>query len=94
MGSYRFAHELIRDVVYTELGEARRHLLHQRALPHGEHTLELAQAIHDKELEARSLCSLGVIHLFAGDFQEAIHRPQVYLLQHGVWPKARRRATS
>jgi predicted ATPase len=30
--SYRFAHELIRDVVYTELGEARRHLLHQRAL--------------------------------------------------------------
>jgi DNA-binding SARP family transcriptional activator len=31
-GSYRFAHDLIRDVVYTELREARRHVLHQRAL--------------------------------------------------------------
>ncbi len=30
-GSYHFAHELIRDVVYTELGEARRQVLHQRA---------------------------------------------------------------
>ena len=31
-GSYRFTHELIREVVYTELGQARRQLLHQRAL--------------------------------------------------------------
>src|SRR5260370_27985862 len=31
-GRYRFAHELIREVVYTELGAARRHVLHQRAL--------------------------------------------------------------
>src|SRR6266571_1363015 len=31
-GSYRFAHELLRDVVYTELGAARRQVLHQRAL--------------------------------------------------------------
>ncbi len=31
-GSYRFVHELMREVVYTELGEARRHVLHQRAL--------------------------------------------------------------
>src|SRR5713101_2547188 len=31
-GGYRFTHELIRDVVYTELGEARRQVLHQRAL--------------------------------------------------------------
>jgi DNA-binding SARP family transcriptional activator/predicted ATPase len=31
-GSYRFAHDLIRDVVYTELGAARRQALHQRAL--------------------------------------------------------------
>jgi len=30
--SYGFAHELIRDVVYTELGEARRHILQQRAV--------------------------------------------------------------
>src|SRR3989440_2217429 len=31
-GTYRFAHELMREVVYTELGEARRQVLHQRAL--------------------------------------------------------------
>jgi DNA-binding SARP family transcriptional activator len=31
-GSYHFTHALIGDVVYTELGEARRQLLHQRAL--------------------------------------------------------------
>src|SRR5260370_6721086 len=30
--SYRFAHDLIRDVVYTELGAARRQVLHQRVL--------------------------------------------------------------
>ena len=32
LGSYRFAHDLMRDVVYTELGAARRQVLHQRAL--------------------------------------------------------------
>ena len=31
-GSYRFAHDLMRDVVYTELGAARRHVLHRRVL--------------------------------------------------------------
>src|SRR2546421_4714234 len=31
-GSYGFSHELIRDVVYTELGAARRQVLHQQAL--------------------------------------------------------------
>jgi predicted ATPase/DNA-binding SARP family transcriptional activator len=30
--SYRFTHDLMRDVVYTELGAARRLVLHQRAL--------------------------------------------------------------
>jgi predicted ATPase/DNA-binding SARP family transcriptional activator len=43
------------------------------ALPHGEHALSLARGIHDKELEARSLSSLGEIHLLGGDFQEAMH---------------------
>jgi hypothetical protein len=32
LGSFRFSHELIRDVVYTELGAARQQVLHQRAL--------------------------------------------------------------
>src|SRR5439155_4525448 len=45
-GSYRFAHDLIRDVVYTELGAARRQVLHQHALallmPEGAAAAELA----------------------------------------------------
>ncbi len=32
LGSYRFAHDLLREVVYTELGAARRQVLHQRVL--------------------------------------------------------------
>ena len=32
VGSYRFGHDLMRDVVYTDLGAARRLVLHQRAL--------------------------------------------------------------
>ncbi len=31
-GRYRFAHELIREVVYSQLGEVRRQVLHQHAL--------------------------------------------------------------
>ena len=30
--SYRFTHDLVRDVAYTEIGATRRHILHQRAL--------------------------------------------------------------
>jgi len=40
---------------------------------HGQHALSLARESLDKELEARSLCLLGWIHLLGGDFEEAIH---------------------
>jgi len=43
------------------------------AFPHGEQALALARASNDKELEARSLSTLGVIHQFWGDFEEAMH---------------------
>ncbi len=42
------------------------------ALAHGEQALSLAQASHEKELEARSLSSRGVIHILRGDFEEAM----------------------
>ncbi len=42
------------------------------ALPHGLQGLELARGIHDKELEARCLAILGVIHNRVGDFEEAM----------------------
>jgi DNA-binding SARP family transcriptional activator len=44
----------------------------KRALSHGQHALELARGIQDKELEARSLSSLGWIHIRGGDFQEGM----------------------
>ncbi|TMC89462.1 MAG: hypothetical protein E6J10_01125, partial [Chloroflexi bacterium] len=43
------------------------------ALPHGEQALSLARASNDQELEARSLSSLGYIHILGGDFEEAMH---------------------
>jgi alkanesulfonate monooxygenase SsuD/methylene tetrahydromethanopterin reductase-like flavin-dependent oxidoreductase (luciferase family)/DNA-binding SARP family transcriptional activator len=62
-GSYRFAHELIRDVVYTELGEARRQVLHQHALAllqtEGARASELAyHALLAGEAEAASRYSV------------------------------------
>src|SRR5262249_28497112 len=45
----------------------------KRALGHGERALSLARAIQDRELEARSLSSLGSIHIGGGDFEETVH---------------------
>jgi DNA-binding SARP family transcriptional activator len=42
------------------------------ALPHGEHALVLARESGDQELEARSLYSLGAIHVIGGDFEKTI----------------------
>ena len=49
------------------------------ALPHGAQALSLARASHDQELEARSLVSLGLIHLLGGDFQEAMYYAEASL---------------
>ena len=62
-GSYRFSHELIREVIYTELGEARRQILHQRALAllqdEGARASELAyHALLAGEAEAASRYSV------------------------------------
>ncbi len=42
------------------------------ALAQGEQALSLARASHEQELEARSLSSLGVIHILRGAFEEAM----------------------
>ncbi len=71
-GSYRFVHDLIREVVYTELGEARRSVLHQRALARleteGAAAAELAyHALLAGEAEAAYRYSMQ-----AGDEAEAV----------------------
>src|SRR3989442_388325 len=49
LGGYGFSHELMREAVYTELGAARRQVLHQRALARlqveGVKTSELASQV-------------------------------------------------
>ncbi len=54
------------------------------ALAHGQHALELARGIYDTELEARSLSSLGFIHLLGGDFEEAIHCEEASLVLYAA----------
>jgi len=51
----------------------------KHALPHGQQALELARGIRDKELEARCLATLGVIHLLGGAFEEALHSVEAAL---------------
>src|SRR5437588_192826 len=50
----------------------------------GERALELARGIQDKELEARNLSTLGLIHLLRGDFEEAIHDEEASLALYAV----------
>src|SRR2546421_2512774 len=61
--SYGFAHDLIRDMVYTDLGEARRQVLHQRAF-------QLLQA-------ARARASELAYHAFLAGETEAAYRYNV-----------------
>src|SRR5205085_6631486 len=78
-GTYRFAHELIRDVVYTELGEARRQVLHQRAfeLLHSEGARASELAYHallagEAEAASRSSVQAGDEALAVFAVEEAI----------------------
>src|SRR3989440_1140780 len=79
LGSYGFAHELIRDVVYTELGEARRQVLHQRAfeLLHTEGARASERAYHalvagEDESAARASVQAGDEALAVFAVEEAI----------------------
>ena len=69
-GAYSFAHDKIRDVVYTEAGEARREVFHRRALEHledrGASTAELARHAVAAKLRAKA------IHYLLGAAEEAM----------------------
>src|SRR5262249_32071630 len=91
-GTYRLAHERMRDVIYTEIGAARRLVLHQRALMElaneGAEASELAyHALAAGEAEAASRYSLQAGDEAAGVFavEDAIRhyeRVQALLQEH------------
>ncbi len=56
----------------------------KRALSHGQQALSLARDVQDQELEARSLSSLGWIHIRGGDFEEAIQCLEASLALYAV----------
>ena len=93
-GRYRFAHDLIREVVYTELGAARRQVLHQRALAlletEGARASELAyHALLAGEAEAayRSSVQAGVEAVAVFAVEDAIgHYEQARSLLQGLVP--------
>jgi len=90
LGRYRFAHDLMREVVYTELGAARRQVLHQRALARlereGARASELAyHARSSGEVEAayRYSVQAGVEAAAVFALEEAIgHYEQARALLH------------
>src|SRR6266849_1909790 len=95
-GRYRFAHDLIREVVYTELGAARRQVLHQRALERlaseGARTSELAYhalLAGEDESAARYSVQAGDEALAVFAVEEAIgHYEQVQALLEDAWRMA------
>jgi predicted ATPase len=50
-----------------------------QALPYAQQALSLAQAVHDTELEARSLFALGWIHLLTADYEASMRSVQAAL---------------
>jgi DNA-binding SARP family transcriptional activator len=70
--TYRFPHDLVRDVVYTELGAARRIILHQRAL-----ALHESEGARASELAYHALLALEAERAYrysvqAGDEAEVV----------------------
>lgn len=95
-GSYSFTHDKIRDVVYSEAGEARRRLLHRRALELLETAAAPAAELAHHALEAGLVVPAFRYGLTAGDealrlfavrdaiaFYEQAHRVLADLIKQG-----------
>lgn len=66
-GSYHFSHEVERDVIYTELGEARRYLLHRRTLEILTHRGAKAAELAYHAREAGEIEAAYLYNIQAGD---------------------------
>ncbi|TMC88870.1 MAG: hypothetical protein E6J10_02210, partial [Chloroflexi bacterium] len=79
LGRYGFAHDLIREVVYTELGAARRQVLHQRALARLER--EGAQA---SELAYHALSAGEVAAAYRSSVQAGVEAAAVFAVEEAI----------
>ncbi len=79
-----------RAVAETEWNQAQMAIVRgnaKQAFPHGQHALEYARANNDKELEARSLYSLGMIYFLQRDVQQAIQFAEAALVLYATLSK-------
>jgi predicted ATPase len=67
LAEYRFTHDKIRDVVYTEAGDARRHLFHERAFAHLQESGAPPAQLAHHALAAGLAKDAFDCHLAAGD---------------------------
>src|SRR5947209_14823 len=80
LASYGFAHELMRDVVYTELGTARRQVLHQRALA----TLE-SEGARAAELAYHALSAGEVEATYRSSVQAGVEAAAIFAVEEAIW---------
>ena len=79
MASYHFAHDLIRDVVYTELGATRRQLLHQRAF-----AVLRADGARATELAYHAMASGQIQDAFGYSVQAGIEAVAVFAVADAI----------
>src|SRR3989440_3162859 len=78
-GSYGFSHELIRDVVYTELGAARRQVLHQQALVRLE-----SEGARAAELAYHALSAGEVAAAYRYSVQAGVEAAAVFAVEEAI----------
>jgi len=79
LGGYGFAHELMREVVYTELGAAQRHLLHQRAL-----ALLQSEGARAAELAVHALAAGEVEAPYGYSVQAGVEAAAVFAVEDAI----------
>src|SRR5207245_3399280 len=79
LGRYGFSHDLMREVVYSELGAARRQVLHQRALA----LLETAGA-RATELAYHALSAGEVAAAYGSSVQAGVEAAAVFAVEDAI----------
>ena len=85
--SYRFVHELMRDVIYTELGEARRQILHQRVFQ-----LLQSEGAAASELAYHASLAGEVEAAYHAHIQAGFEAVTIFAIANSIWHYEQARA--